>query len=80
MTEIAPDDLARRVAATRWYHVLDLGSGVTTPGVYDAAAVVDRMGIPERLDGRSVLDIGAWDGFWSFEATSATARSLRGRC
>jgi tRNA (mo5U34)-methyltransferase len=68
MTEIAPDELARRVAATRWYHVLDLGGGVKTPGVYDAAAVVDRMGIAERLEGRSVLDIGAWDGFWSFEA------------
>jgi hypothetical protein len=24
--------------------------------------------MPERLDDRSVLDIGAWDGFFSFEA------------
>jgi len=24
--------------------------------------------MPERLDGKSVLDIGAWDGFYSFEA------------
>ena len=26
------------------------------------------MGLPQDLSGRSVLDIGAWDGFFSFEA------------
>ena len=27
-----------------------------------------RFHLPDRLDGKSVLDIGAWDGFYSFEA------------
>ena len=25
-------------------------------------------GIPEDLTGKRVLDVGAWDGYWSFEA------------
>jgi tRNA (mo5U34)-methyltransferase len=29
---------------------------------------LQRIGLPERLDGLSVLDVGAWDGFFSFEA------------
>ena len=26
-----------------------------------------RLKLPKRLDGRTVLDVGAWDGFYSFE-------------
>jgi tRNA (mo5U34)-methyltransferase len=61
-------DLRTEVDRIRWYHVIDLPHGITTPGIYDPAAKIDRYGIPQRLDGKSVLDIGAWDGWFSFEA------------
>lgn len=60
-------DLAERVEELTWYHTLDLGQGVTTPGVFDLRGYVDRYGLPERMDGMRALDVGAWDGFWSFE-------------
>lgn len=62
------EELARRAGDIRWYHAMDLGQGVTTSGVYEPAKSIDRFHLPDRLDGKSVLDIGAWDGFYSFEA------------
>ena len=67
------EDLESRVGATSWYHRMELPGGIVTPGVYDPRAMLPRIGLPERLDGRSVLDIGAWDGFWSFEAKKRQA-------
>jgi tRNA (mo5U34)-methyltransferase len=50
-----------------WYHTLELGDGYTTPGMFDLRPVIDRYGLPDRLDGKRVLDVGTWDGFWAFE-------------
>jgi tRNA (mo5U34)-methyltransferase len=61
-------DLRARVEALRWYHTIDLGQGIVTKGVDDTPARLARAAVPADLSGRSVLDIGAWDGFWSFEA------------
>jgi tRNA (mo5U34)-methyltransferase len=52
----------------RWFHRIDLGDGVVTPGEDDSQTKLARIRMPARLDGSSVLDIGAWDGFFSFEA------------
>jgi tRNA (mo5U34)-methyltransferase len=60
--------LRERAEAIRWYHTIDLGQGVVTKGVDDTPLRLARTGLPARLDGLSVLDIGAWDGFFSFEA------------
>jgi tRNA (mo5U34)-methyltransferase len=52
----------------RWFHRIDLGGGVITPGEDQSQTKLARIRMPARLDGWSVLDIGAWDGFFSFEA------------
>jgi tRNA (mo5U34)-methyltransferase len=63
------DDLRARADAIRWWHSIDLGHGVVTKGVDHAQAErLSRLHLPADLSGRSVLDIGAWDGFFSFEA------------
>jgi tRNA (mo5U34)-methyltransferase len=62
------EDLASRAAALRWYHTIDLGGGIVTRGVDDTPVRLARLGLPDSLAGRTVLDIGAWDGFFSFEA------------
>jgi tRNA (mo5U34)-methyltransferase len=49
-----------------WYHVLDLGAGVETPGWFDARPVLPRLPFPE-VRGRRCLDIGTYDGFFAFE-------------
>jgi tRNA (mo5U34)-methyltransferase len=70
MTE---QDLRTRVNAIRWYHTIDLGNGVITQGVDNSPERLPRVHLPSDLSGRSVLDIGAWDGFFSFEAERRNA-------
>lgn len=68
-------DLAARIAAIPfWYHRIALPDGVVTPGWAPIDAAAYR--IPARLDGKRVLDVGAWDGYWSFEAMRRGAREV----
>jgi tRNA (mo5U34)-methyltransferase len=68
MTQMISDgDLRSRVAGLKWYHTIDLGGGVITPGVDDTPQRLAKLHLPQSLEGRTVLDIGAWDGFFSFE-------------
>lgn len=60
-------DLAADVKQLRWYHTMDLGPGVTTQGMFDHRAHVDRYLIPRDLSGMRCLDVGTMDGFWAFE-------------
>jgi tRNA (mo5U34)-methyltransferase len=53
-----------------WWHSIDLGHEVVTSGwkkPEDLAAEWAALDLPD-LTGRTVLDIGAWDGWFSFEA------------
>ena len=70
MQLIAKEELLKRVNAHRWFHIIDLGDGVVTPGMYDPVTGIHgpRFCVPQSLEGKTVLDIGAWDGAWSFEA------------
>jgi len=63
-----PDELRTAVGRIRWYHSIDLGQGLVTPGYIDPRIYLKRLRLPAQLEGMSVLDIGAWDGFYSFEA------------
>jgi tRNA (mo5U34)-methyltransferase len=65
---VSNDELRARVAALQWYHTIDLGGGICTRGVDDTPLRLARLGLPASLEGCSVLDVGAWDGFFSFEA------------
>jgi hypothetical protein len=47
-----------------------------TPGQDDTFKKLPTLKLPERLDGKSVLDVGAWDGFYSFRSrTTLNARA-----
>jgi tRNA (mo5U34)-methyltransferase len=56
------------VARQGWFHTIDLGDGIVTPGRDESARKLSWSGLPSDLRGLSVLDVGAWDGFFSFEA------------
>ena len=68
MARMPIEDLRARVDAIRWYHSIDLGHGVVTRGTDDTPYRLARLNLPDSFSGQSVLDIGAWDGFFSFEA------------
>jgi tRNA (mo5U34)-methyltransferase len=55
-----------KIKTIKWWHRIDLGDGVTTPGTTDSEEKLKRLHLPEDLTGKSVLDVGAWDGWWSF--------------
>lgn len=57
-----------------WYHKIELPGGITTPGW--APIHTDSYKIPPDLSGKRVLDIGAWDGYWTFEALRRGAREV----
>jgi tRNA (mo5U34)-methyltransferase len=61
-------DVARQaVAGIQWWHVIDVASGVTTPGSWDLRPTARRMPWPSSLKGLRCLDVGTMDGFWAFE-------------
>ncbi len=59
-----------------WFHTFALAPGIYTPGIArDHGYRLPVMGT-DRLAGRSVLDIGAFDGFYSFLAEVRGARRV----
>ena len=62
--------LIARLEAFGWYHSIELPSGEVTPGLQTIEQLQLRarqFPIPDDLRGKRVLDIGAWDGWFSFE-------------
>jgi tRNA (mo5U34)-methyltransferase len=62
-----PADLRAAAARVSWFHSIELEPGFVTPGRADTSAQLPRLHLPD-LTGKTVLDVGAWDGFFSFEA------------
>jgi tRNA (mo5U34)-methyltransferase len=63
-----PQEVREHARRIKWFHSIDLGHGIVTPGLDRSADKLARIELPATLEGRTVLDIGAWDGFFSFEA------------
>jgi len=65
---VIPAEISARVAEIKWHHSIDLGHGIITPGQDNSPRKLSRLKLPGSLSGKTVLDVGAWDGFFSFEA------------
>lgn len=79
MTEATPQTQAiRQLVASipSWYHTIDLGHGVVTPGGFDHRPYLKHYPIPDRLDGMRVLDVATFDGFWAFECARRGAAEV----
>jgi tRNA (mo5U34)-methyltransferase len=71
------ETLQERVDRIRWWHTIDLGNGIVTPGLEGVTADKLRwIGLPDDLSGKTVLDVGAWDGYFSFECERRGARRV----
>jgi tRNA (mo5U34)-methyltransferase len=75
------DDVTRRAREaiakrSKWHHRIEVAPGVWTPGRQDTATVLSQIGMPDDLSGMRVLDIGARDGFFTFEAERRGAREV----
>ena len=55
------------VSLLYWYHTVDLGGGLITPGTFDYRASVGEFRFPSDMTGMTVLDVGSATGFFAFE-------------
>jgi tRNA (mo5U34)-methyltransferase len=69
-------DVLERAKQQRWYHTLELRPGEWTDGWFDLRPAVRHYGLPEDMSGMRVLEVGPWDGFWSFEMEKRGAEVL----
>lgn len=94
MTNISKDNELRQIldhtaaaqrdelTMTGWWHSIDLGDGRITPGAHKIEELRDNFAkfqLPD-LKGKRVLDIGCWDGFYSFEAERLGAEVVSVDC
>jgi len=56
-----------------WYHTVDLGDGLVTPGSHDYRGSIEAFGFADDMSGMRVLDIGSATGFFAFEFESRGA-------
>jgi tRNA (mo5U34)-methyltransferase len=59
-----------------WYHTIDLGNGLVTPGIYDYRETISSFQFPEDMRGMTVLDVGSATGFFAFEFERRGARVI----
>lgn len=69
------------IGGIQWWHRIRLPDGTYTEGQCHHGPdggdwPTTRFGMPEDLTGKTVLDIGAWDGFFSFEAEKRNAKRV----
>src|SRR5258708_5726507 len=55
-----------------WWHTIDLLDGRETPGRIRPKYEWPKLQMPD-LTGKSVLDIGTWDGYYAFECEARGA-------
>jgi tRNA (mo5U34)-methyltransferase len=64
-------DFSQQLSEKGWYHSFELPDGTLIDGYITLERERERWSrfpIPEDLGRRRILDIGAWDGWFSFEA------------
>lgn len=64
-TMIELSELRARVNSVVWFHSIDLGNGIITDGF--SKTFLGGSQLPDFTN-KTVLDIGAWDGYYSFLA------------
>lgn len=64
------------VDRTAWYHRIELPGGLITPGRIGPSEAILRALDVIDFRGRTVLDLGCWDGLWAFEAERRGASAV----
>ena len=76
-------DFSEDLLALGWYHSFEFPDGGVINGYMPLAVQKERYArypIPDDLTGKRVLDIGAWDGWFSFEAERHGAQVMAIDC
>ena len=78
MTPSERAELEREIARFKWFHQIDFGDGVLAPGWIRAGKIrrMVRALFDRPLAGKSVLDVGCWDGAYSIAAARLGASRI----
>lgn len=70
--------ILKEIEKYKWFHSIDLGNGVKTEGsANNREFCLNQLNIID-FKGKSVLDIGCRDGFYSFKAEERGAKKITG--
>jgi tRNA (mo5U34)-methyltransferase len=70
-------ELIAEALRRHWFHAIDLGDGAFTPISPDAMVRhIHQAFLDTDFTGKKVLDIGCWDGGWSFAAEQRGAAEV----
>lgn len=72
------EELREGIAKHKWWHSIELAPGIVTPGKAHNRFVAEILHLPEDMTGMDVLDVGCWDGFFSFLCEKRGARTIVG--
>ena len=72
---MSKEDILKEISTVPWYHSFEIVPGVFTPGKLRTEPKVTfaHFGLPTDLSGKSVLEIGTWDGPVAFECEARGA-------
>jgi tRNA (mo5U34)-methyltransferase len=70
------EELREGIAKHKWWHQIELAPGVITPGKSQNRFLAEIMHLPDDLSGMEILDIGCWDGFFSFLCENRNAKRV----
>jgi tRNA (mo5U34)-methyltransferase len=59
-----------------WYHRFEFAPDLITPGPNNPRILLDKLNLPTDMGGLRILDIGARDGFFSFECERRGAQEV----
>jgi tRNA (mo5U34)-methyltransferase len=80
MSKYSREEILNKVQSVKyWRHSIALGQGIITPGVHSYEQMkrrLNRNNIPDNLNNKTVIDVGAWDGFFSFECERRGAKCV----
>lgn len=74
LQRVKDEPLGAELCRCLWYHTIDLGDGLVTPGMFDYREEWEHYGLPQEFNGQTVLDAGPATGFFSFECARRGAR------
>lgn len=70
------DNKVKEFNSINWWHCIDL-DGFVTPGTnQESEDTFNNLNLPNDMTGMTVLDIGAWDGFYSFACERRNAKRV----
>ncbi len=80
MKNASPEEIKKEIEwiteNTGWFHCIELGDGLDTPGVKSWQERARRFSVAENVPGKTVLDIGAMEGGDTFFAEKAGAKKV----